>query len=159
VASRSLLRARPPSAVEDPWQGTALDIYRSGVSGVFREVRAILAPHGLLLTDLKALHHLGEGPVHPTALAAKLDVTPAAATQLIDRLEHRRLVRRTPDPDDRRATVVRLAPEGARLYALTSREVHALLVEIVSAMTPEALAALRRGSEELGRVLAARSGR
>jgi DNA-binding MarR family transcriptional regulator len=36
-------------------------------------------------------------------------------TSRIDRLEARGLVRRTPDPRDRRATVVRLTPEGSDL--------------------------------------------
>jgi DNA-binding MarR family transcriptional regulator len=156
VASRVVVRS---TQVRDPWEGTALDIYRSSVAGVFREVRGILGPHNLLLTDLRAMHQISDGPVRPTALAAKLDVTAAAATQLVDRLELRGLARRAPDPRDRRATVIRLTPAGARLYACTSRQVHAMLVEIVSAMTPEALAALRRGSEDLGRVLAARGDR
>lgn len=157
MSLRNIVPVRSPSSAGDAWEGTELDIYRSSLHGVYREIRAILAPHRLLLTDLKALHHICASPIRPTSLAAKLDVTPAAATQLIDRLESRRLVRRTADPSDRRATVVRLTTEGARLYRRTSGEVHATLVEIVSAMSPVGLAALRRGSEDLGRVLAARA--
>jgi len=41
--------------------------------------------------------------------------SPSAMTSRIDRLEARGLVRRTPDPRDRRATVVRLTPAGTEL--------------------------------------------
>jgi DNA-binding MarR family transcriptional regulator len=41
--------------------------------------------------------------------------SPSAMTSRIDRLEARGLVQRTPDPRDRRATVVRLTPAGAEL--------------------------------------------
>jgi hypothetical protein len=39
------------------------------------------------------------------------------------------------------------------------RELHALLVEISAGMTASGLSALRRGSEDLARVLAARAAR
>jgi DNA-binding MarR family transcriptional regulator len=41
--------------------------------------------------------------------------SPSAMTSRIDRLEARGLVQRTPDPRDRRATVVRLTPTGTEL--------------------------------------------
>jgi DNA-binding MarR family transcriptional regulator len=39
----------------------------------------------------------------------------AGVTSRIDRLERRGLVRRLPDPDDRRGVIVELTDEGARL--------------------------------------------
>jgi DNA-binding MarR family transcriptional regulator len=144
---------------EDLWAGTELDIYRSNLSSVFREIRRILGPYDLLVSDFKALHHAADGPIRPTSLATKLDVTPAAATQLVDRLEQRGLLRRFPDPGDRRATVVRLTSDGAQTYDRVAREVRAMLVEITSAMSPDGLEALRKGSEELRRILAVRAAR
>ncbi len=157
MTSRTLAPARLVSRAEDPWKGTELDIYRSNVRSVQRELRAVLAPYDLLLTDYKALHHVATKPTHPTNLAARLDITPAAATQLMDRLERRRLLRRLSDPSDRRATIVRLTPLGARVHGRVAREVRRILVELAAAMTPEGFDALRRGSEELRRVLASRA--
>ncbi|HUO43509.1 MAG TPA: MarR family transcriptional regulator [Burkholderiales bacterium] len=41
---------------------------------------------------------------------------PGAMTRVIDRLEERKLVRRVPDPADRRALKLELTPEGRALY-------------------------------------------
>jgi DNA-binding MarR family transcriptional regulator len=48
-------------------------------------------------------------------LAQHLRVAPRSVTDVVDALEDRRLVRRSPDPTDRRAQVVGLTEEGRRL--------------------------------------------
>jgi DNA-binding MarR family transcriptional regulator len=154
-------RGEGPSArnrsLSDPWAGTDLDIYRSNFASLRREIRQLLVGEGLLLTDLRALHVIREQPTRPTALAVRLDLTPAAGTQLIDRLERHELVRRSRDPRDRRATVVRLTLAGSRAYERASRAVRALIQDVVRGMTPAGLDALRRGSDELARVLESRT--
>jgi DNA-binding MarR family transcriptional regulator len=63
-------------------------------------------------TDLSAMQHLiVAGALSPTALADLLDLSSAAVTTVIDRLEGLGHVRRTPNPDDRRGTLV--VPEPA----------------------------------------------
>ena len=52
---------------------------------------------------LNALEH---GPKKPRDLALALGLTTGAVTSLIDRLERRGLVLRSPDPDDRRGVLV-----------------------------------------------------
>lgn len=157
MSSRRVPAVLPVAPTRNPWEGTELDIYRSTHVSMHRELRGILTPHDLLLTDYKALHLIAAQPTRPSTLASWLDVTPATATQLMDRLEQRGLLRRLPDPSDRRATLVRLTREGTRLYGRVAREVRAMLREIADAMTPEGLDALRRGNEDLRRVLAARA--
>jgi len=49
------------------------------------------------------------------ALAELLDLQPISLGRLIDRLEQQRLVRRGPDPADRRAHLLTLTTEGRRL--------------------------------------------
>ena len=48
----------------------------------------------------------------PTRLAKGLMLSSAGITSRIDRLERRGLVRRLPDPDDRRGVIVELTAEG-----------------------------------------------
>jgi DNA-binding MarR family transcriptional regulator len=58
------------------------------------------------------------GPPHrlsPTRLFKGLMLSSAGITSRLDRLEKRGLVRRTPDPTDRRAVVVELTDAGSRL--------------------------------------------
>jgi DNA-binding MarR family transcriptional regulator len=48
-------------------------------------------------------------------LAHHLHIAPRSATEVIDALETKGLVARTPDPTDRRATLVSLTPRGVDL--------------------------------------------
>ena len=47
------------------------------------------------------------GSMRPSALAERLHIAARSATEVVDALEERGLVERAPDPDDRRATLVR----------------------------------------------------
>lgn len=53
-------------------------------------------------------------PLSPTAIAERLLVTTASVTSLLDTLERRGLVTRSPDPDDRRKVLVALTGDGRR---------------------------------------------
>jgi len=62
-------------------------------------------------TDLTAMQHLiVAGSLSPTALAQRLSLSSGAVTTVIDRLESLGHVQRTPNPDDRRSTLVVPAP-------------------------------------------------
>jgi DNA-binding MarR family transcriptional regulator len=56
-------------------------------------------------------------------LAERLQVTPGAVTQLVQQLEDMGLVRRTPDPSDRRAVIVRSTPEAEAGYEAGRRRI------------------------------------
>lgn len=63
-------------------------------------------------TDLTAMQHLmSAGPLSPTALAERLELSTAAVTTVIDRLEASGHAHRIPNPEDRRGTLV--VPEPA----------------------------------------------
>ena len=58
-------------------------------------------------TDLRAMQHLiMSGPLSPTDLARKLDISTAAVTSVVDRLQTLDHVSRTQHPTDRRGIVV-----------------------------------------------------
>jgi DNA-binding MarR family transcriptional regulator len=60
-----------------------------------------------------------EGEVYrssPGKLARIMELSSGAMTNRLDRLEEAGLVRRLPDPDDRRGILVELTPEGKRVY-------------------------------------------
>jgi DNA-binding MarR family transcriptional regulator len=72
--------------------------------------------------DFDCLNLLNQhGPVGPGALAKMAGLHPATMTGVLDRLERAGWATRDRDPDDRRAVVVRAAPERGReifeLYA------------------------------------------
>ncbi len=55
--------------------------------------------------------------MRPSVLAEELHIAPRSATEVVDALEERGWVRRTPDPTDRRATVLTLTDDGHSLLA------------------------------------------
>ncbi len=64
-------------------------------------------------TDLKAMEHLiSSGPLSPTELARRLDITTAAVTSVVDRLTAASHVTRSQHPTDRRGVVVEAAPQS-----------------------------------------------
>lgn len=69
---------------------------------------------GMGLADNEALlnvsHH--DAPLRMSDIATRLVLSPGGATKVIDRLEAMGCVRRLPDPDDRRATLVELTDAG-----------------------------------------------
>ena len=84
-----------------------------------RRQEAVFSRFGVNRGEVGALSALRiAGPSHrlsPTRLGRGLMLSSAGVTSRIDRLERRGLVRRLPDPDDRRGVIVELTEEGARL--------------------------------------------
>ena len=70
---------------------------------------------------LRALAH-SDGPQRPSALAGMLDVAPRSVTSKVDDAEEAGLVRRLPDPTDRRATLVELTEAGRETLAQVAAE-------------------------------------
>ena len=77
-----------------------------------------LAAVGLSVAKWAAIHQLAlaEEPLTLSQLADRLACVRSNATQLVDRLEADKLVRRAPDPEDRRSIRAQLTPEGRRRY-------------------------------------------
>jgi len=95
----------------------------------------------------------------PTALFRILCLSSGAMTNRLDRLESRGLVRRRPDPEDRRAIVVGLTPAGRKLVDATVGDMLAEVAKLLAGLTDDeqtTLANLLRkllvslGSETIG---------
>jgi DNA-binding MarR family transcriptional regulator len=67
---------------------------------------------GLSFARVRALRRLVEEPLTLRALAAQLLADPPYITLIVDDLEERGLVQRTPHPADRRAKLVQLTAAG-----------------------------------------------
>ncbi|WP_169533964.1 MarR family winged helix-turn-helix transcriptional regulator, partial [Actinoalloteichus spitiensis] len=82
--------------------------YRRYLAAVVRFHLAAADMSGLGHTDYQASNLLDlDGPMTSGELAARLRITPSAATRAVDRLVEAGLAERTTDPEDRRRTVVR----------------------------------------------------
>jgi len=73
-----------------------------------------LAPWDITPAHLRALRVLRRhGVMRLSELSDRLRIAPRSATEVVDALESRGLVRRRPDPGDRRATLVEVTDDGA----------------------------------------------
>jgi DNA-binding MarR family transcriptional regulator len=85
---------------------------------------------------LRALAHC-DGPQRPSTLACLLDVAPRSVTSKVDDAEAAGLVRRLPDPTDRRATLVELTDDGRRTLAAVAAERATSAGTLLARLDPE----------------------
>src|ERR1700761_8326896 len=75
-----------------------------------------LAPWDITPAHLRALRMLKRhGTIRLSELSDHLHIAPRSTTEVVDALETRGLVRRRPDPGDRRATLTELTEHGAEV--------------------------------------------
>jgi DNA-binding MarR family transcriptional regulator len=115
--------------VLEQWKREAPELDRSPMGVVGRisrlaqllqaELEPVVAAHGLNGGEFDVLATLRRAGrpyrLTPTELSSALMVTSGGMTKRLNSLEDRGLIRREPDPADRRSTAVALTPEGKRL--------------------------------------------
>ncbi len=84
-----------------------------------RTVGTVLHRFGLSIADFDVLNTLrrvsDQHGSKPSDMARSSLITTGAMTSRLDRLERAGLIRRTPDPADRRGVLVRLTPRGSKV--------------------------------------------
>ncbi len=90
------------------------------LGAVARQLRsaamASLSAWDVTPSQMRAVRMLDRhGGVRSSELAQHLHIAPRSATEVVDALEAKGLVERSPDPSDRRATLVSLTPHGTTL--------------------------------------------
>jgi DNA-binding MarR family transcriptional regulator len=93
-----------------------------GLSAGARQVLAVLDGDG--------------GSLSPTKIADRLIITTASMTSLLDTLQRRGLVQRTPDATDRRRVVVTITADGRTVIRRLLPEMLALQEEVAAALSP-----------------------
>jgi DNA-binding MarR family transcriptional regulator len=93
------------------------------------------------------------GPLTPSELATRERVQRPTATKLIAALEARDLVARTPDPGDRRSSLIAATPAGAALLAGVRTAKDAYLAHRLEGLDAEDRATLQRAAVLLERLL------
>ncbi len=113
------------------------------ISGLNRRLKRMmeetLAEHELTWGEWKVLGHLlHQGAPYrlsPGKLAEQLELSSGAMTNRLDQLEDAGLIRRLPDPKDRRGVQVELTPAGRKLYKQSTASGAAKEALIVSSLT------------------------
>ena len=100
---------QPSSSIEEKLS----DLVREHSSAVLRHAAATAKRMGLEASELAALEHLqASGAINQKRLGERLSMSPGAITAMIDRLERRGYVERTPNPEDRRSALVNITKVG-----------------------------------------------
>ena len=86
-------------------------------------------------------------------IAAELGITTGGTSKLVDRIEASGYCRRSPNPDDRRSSLLALTPEGRRLFAEAGKAFDDELQRRLGAAVPERT--LRQFASTLARLRAA----
>lgn len=79
---------------------------------------------------LAALHRLG--PMPAVALAEEEGLQPQSLTRLLQALEEAALIKRTPDPGDRRNRIITLTEQGKQVLRSTMRQRRDWLAEAMT---------------------------
>ncbi len=141
-AYRSYMKQNEPDA------GATLLTFLDVADQLYEQVGEALARVGLSYPKYELLAHLRDegSPVSLGCLAEDQSCARSNITQLVDRLEKDGLVRRVPDPDDRRSVKAELTESGAERVREGATQLEVVLAKFAAAFsTPE--------RAELGRLL------
>ena len=115
---------------------------------VDRARAAAFAAHGLESWEFDVLaalrRHGAPYRLSPGQLATLTLVTSGTMTNRLDRLAARRLLRRLPDPDDGRAVIVELTPQGGTVVGATLGDLVGLERDLLAGLGPSQQAMLGR---------------
>lgn len=109
---------------------------------LFDRIGQLLRPLGVSSAGGLVLGQLRDhGPMSPSELGERLIVTRATVTGVVDSLERRGYVSRSPNPTDRRGVIVALTPAGLDVVAQVRTLIHAQEREWMGALSDEELTA------------------
>ena len=133
----------------------ALRDYRASEAAMRRRTRASM---GMGETDLLALRYLLQAQqegvaISPKDLAARLGISSAATTTLIDRLVKSEHVERQPHPTDRRALVIVATPNSDHEVRATLADMHHRMLSVAADLDPAAAQAVVEFLEEMARAV------
>jgi DNA-binding MarR family transcriptional regulator len=110
---------------------------------VNREFEETLAGHGLNQGEYRLLLRLAtratDNRMSAGELSRALMLSSGAMTNRLDRLESAGLIRRVPDPRDRRGVMVELTDDGRRQIDTAVTEQAAKEIDVLSALSPREL--------------------
>jgi DNA-binding MarR family transcriptional regulator len=145
------VRKHPRKGARRPPADSLVFSFLSAADVVEARLEEALSPTGLSLAKLAVLHVLADAkePLPLSDLAARQHCVRSNITQLMDRLEKEGLVRRRPDPDDRRSVLAELTAAGVQAHTKGVRALAEAQRAIVSALKAGEAASLQNAISAL----------
>jgi len=98
----------------------------------------LFSDEGLTESQFQALFLLAKsGPMLMRKMSDAMLVTPANITGIVDRLEEKKMVRRTPSKGDRRVTIIEITPEGRTVGDRLGKKKSELVQKALMAFTKD----------------------
>lgn len=146
------MRRRSGRAAGGPAPRALVFSFLETAASVEARLEAAVGPAGLSLAKLGVLHLLAEAkqPLPLSDLAKIQKCVRSNITQLVDRLEKDGLVRRRPDPDDRRGVLAELTPAGDQAHGKGMRALAEAQRAIMSGLKGGHAASLKSALKALG---------
>lgn len=114
--------------------------------------RRFFADYGLSTRQFWALQHLDrQQGCSMVDLSRVLFTDKSNVTSIVDRLEQLKFVTRTPDPRDRRVTLVMLTPEGQHLRDKVNAQHQDLVLNLIHVMSNASLHSLLGSLQTISR--------
>ena len=110
------------------------------------EINERVKPHGLTTLQYTTLSILGRrGELSNAQLARRAYMTPQSMSEVLDALEKKGLVSRTPHPNHRRVFPAALTRKGTKALEACNAAVDDLECEMLAGLTPHQVKSLRNG--------------
>ncbi|MFJ2033255.1 MarR family winged helix-turn-helix transcriptional regulator [Streptosporangium sp. NPDC087985] len=111
---------------------------------------AVVREHGMTLWGYTVLMAIVEAPARTQlALAQAVSVDKSKLVVILDELESAGLVRRRPDPTDRRARIIEVTSEGSRALKAARSDIEAIEDQLLADLAPSAQTALKSALQQL----------
>ncbi len=115
-----------------------------------RQTMGVWMETNITMPQMRVLFYIfNHGTTNFTRLASALGVTPSNITGIIDRLVEQGFVSRQENPEDRRQLILSLTDKGQNIVTGLRESRARRISEILERLSPEELAAVRRGFEIL----------
>jgi len=135
---------KPPESFRSREQQATLCLLRTA-DAVKRRLAQAIEPHGITLQQynvLRILRGAGPGGLPTLTIGERMIEQTPGTTRLVDRLERKGLVTRTPCPTDRRRVFCRITDKGLVLLTELDELVNRCDARAVSTLGPDDLASL-----------------
>lgn len=143
-------RPAPPEVSDAPLRAFVGYQMKRAFNALQADLTRTLEPFGLRMLTYSALTLIVENPgLRPSQLARALAVERANVVVYVDQLEEAGWVTRAPAPGDRRAYALQCTLAGRRVYARAQKEVLAHDKRMLSGLTPDEIATIRKALAQM----------
>jgi DNA-binding MarR family transcriptional regulator len=120
---RGSMSVKTPAAAQPEQQLEEIERLRGVIGKLGRRLRPTKAGAGLTPSQIAVLFTIvRRGPLGLAALAETESLNPTMLSRIVAELTDKGLIRRTADPQDRRAALVEATPAGARMRERINQE-------------------------------------